>query len=52
MNKSKIAMWITYWPLSLLWSLIDDFIHKLIKEFVRRLQFLYDGIAKKVYAKI
>lgn len=48
-HKAKISLWITYWPFSLIWSLLNDFVHRIIKEIVHKLQWLYDSIGKKMF---
>jgi len=46
-NKNLIATWITYWPLSLLWSLIHDFVKQFIKKIITTFQGIYDNITRK-----
>jgi hypothetical protein len=48
-NKERITTWIIYWPLSMLWSLIRDFIHRMIQRLVKSLQKWYDGITKRAF---
>jgi hypothetical protein len=47
-HKNLIATWITYWPFSLLWSLLHDFIKQVMKKIVTMLQGVYDGITHKI----
>jgi hypothetical protein len=51
-SKGRIAMWITYWPISALWSLIDDLIHKLAKRIVEYFRTWYEAIAKRALKRI
>lgn len=51
-NKEKISVWIIYWPFSLLWALIHDFVRDLVEQFVIRFQKLYQSISDKAYKKI
>lgn len=48
-NKSKIAIWITYWPLSVIWSFLSDFIHRFMKQLVLKIKFIYDGISNRAF---
>jgi hypothetical protein len=47
-HKNLIATWITYWPFSLLWSLLHDFIKQVMKKIVTMLQGIYDGITRRI----
>jgi hypothetical protein len=51
-NKERISVWIIYWPFSLIWSLIHDFIQRLWEQFVIRFQKFYQGIADRAYKKL
>ena len=51
-NKERISVWIIYWPFSLLWSLIHDFIQRLWEQFVIRFQKFYQGISDRAYRKL
>jgi hypothetical protein len=48
-NKKKISMWITYWPVSMVWSLVNDFVKKFIRTLVMKCRVLYDGITKSAF---
>jgi hypothetical protein len=48
-NKGKITIWVTYWPLSLVWSLLNDLIKKLIHQIVIRFRKIYEGISNKAF---
>ena len=48
-NKNKISMWIIYWPTSLIWSLLNDFIKKAIDIMILKLRFIYDGMTKSAF---
>jgi hypothetical protein len=43
-NKTKISVWVMYWPISLIWSLVDDLIKKIIKQLVIFFKGIYDAI--------
>jgi len=51
-NKKKITIWVTYWPLSLIWSLLNDFVKKLMHLIVIRFHKVYEAIANKAYKEI
>ena len=51
-HKNLIATWITYWPFSLLWSLLHDFIKQVMKRVVTMLQGIYDGITRRIERNI
>lgn len=50
-HKHKITFWISYWPLFLIWSLIHDFIKRIIDLIVKRLKKIYVSITDNVYKK-
>jgi len=43
-NKGLITVWILYWPFSMLWSLVEDLMHEVLKWVVTRLRAVYDTI--------
>ncbi len=49
--KHKITIWISYWPLFLIWSLIHDVIKRIIDLIVKRLKKIYEAITDNVYKK-
>ena len=51
-NKERISVWIIYWPFSILWSFIHDFIQRLWEQFVIRFQRVYQGISDRAYSKV
>jgi hypothetical protein len=51
-NKSRISMWITFWPLSMLLSLMDDFIKRVANEIVEFLHKLYQSMIDKIFKNI
>ncbi len=51
-NKSKIGYWIAYWPWSLLWLVLCDFISGLTSFIVRKLGFIYSSISKGQFSDI
>ena len=43
-NKGLITVWILYWPISMLWSLVEDLMHEVLKWVIIRLRAVYDTI--------
>jgi len=48
-HKQKIAHWIIYWPISIFWSIIEDFLGKITKIIVFKIRFIYDAITEKAF---
>lgn len=46
-HTTRLIRWISYWPFSIWWTLLDE----PIKALVEKLGTSYDGIAKKIYEK-
>lgn len=51
-NKGKISIWIIYWPVSMIWSVINDFIKKFIKTVIMKLRVVYDSITKLAFKNV
>ncbi|KKM93267.1 hypothetical protein LCGC14_1210040 [marine sediment metagenome] len=51
-HKSRILTWMTYWPWSMVWTLINDPIKKLFRMIYRRLQRVYDKISESVWSGV
>jgi len=51
-SKALIAEWITYWPFSMVWAVLHDFIHRMIKRLVNAMQKAYDAITKRALRNI
>lgn len=51
-NKSRISMWIAYWPLSIITSLLEDFVKRIAREIVEALRKLYQSMVDKAFKKI
>ncbi|MBI2108785.1 MAG: hypothetical protein HYT93_01205 [Parcubacteria group bacterium] len=50
--KEKIVTWMTFWPWSVLWTLIDDFVFKVFNKIFYYIRGLYESIKKRVFASI
>jgi len=48
--KSRIYMWIAYWPWSLLWTAINDPVRKLVKGIYRSIASFLERRSKRVFA--
>jgi len=51
-SKKKITLWIMYWPISMIWSLLDDFVKKTIQHLVIKFQKLYQSIVDRAFRGI
>ena len=50
-HKNKITVWVMYWPLSAIWSLLDDFIKKMIRQIITSFQRFYQFISDRAFRK-
>lgn len=50
--KGRILMWMTYWPWSLLWTLINDMVKKLFRHIYYRIAGLLQSISNKAFAGV
>lgn len=48
-NKSRISRWMTFWPWSVLWTVLDDFVRNIFKRIQRRLNELMERIAARAF---
>lgn len=48
-NKGRITAWITYWPLSLAWTFLNDPVKKLVSWIYDKFQSVYVKIEESVY---
>lgn len=51
-HKGGIAIWVIYWPFSLVWSFINDFIKRVVRQIITCLKGWYQGIAYSAYQGI
>lgn len=51
-KKGKIVNWIILWPISLLWTLLDDFVKKIANKIVETLESIYNRITAFAYRDI
>ena len=51
-NKSRITIWMTYWPWSMTWTLINDPVKKMFRWVYHQLQAVYQSIADHGYRSV
>lgn len=51
-SKEKIIRWMTFWPWSMVWTLINDPIKKLFKSIYRRIEGLLQKISDNAWAGV
>jgi hypothetical protein len=51
-EKKKVTLWIMYWPMSMLWSLLDDFIKKMIRHLIIKFQKVYQYLTDRAFKDI
>jgi len=51
-SKKKISLWVMYWPVSAIWSLLDDFIKKMIRHLITKFQKIYQYISDRAFKGI
>lgn len=47
--KSSIINWISYWPCSMLWTLLDDFVTRIAKQIYNHISGTFNKISDKVF---
>jgi hypothetical protein len=50
--KGRIAGWISYWPISFIWSILNDFIKRMVRQLVDYLGDYYQGITNRIFNKL
>jgi hypothetical protein len=48
-HKSRVLVWLSYWPFSFIWTFAHDFVHKIGKMLVTALSSWYQAIADKFF---
>jgi hypothetical protein len=51
-HKKTISHWVLYWPISAIWSLIDDFVGKVLRIIIVRFRIIYEAITKNAFRGI
>jgi hypothetical protein len=49
-NKGKILRWMSFWPVSLIWSLINDFVKRVFKTIYQKIAGFLQRIADNMFA--
>lgn len=50
-NKSRIMRWMSFWPVSMLWSFLDDFVKRVFRTIYQRIHNFLQRIADNMWAK-
>jgi hypothetical protein len=48
-NKSRISRWMTFWPWSMVWTLLDDIVRNIFKRIQRALNELMERISTRAF---
>lgn len=51
-NKERITIWIGYWPFSILWTLMNDFVTKITKAIYNKIAGLFDKMSDNVFKEL
>lgn len=51
-NKTRVLVWMSYWPLSATWTIINDPIRKMYKHILYRLSGFYQGISDRMFPEL
>lgn len=51
-HKSRILTWMAYWPWSMFWTMINDFVKRVFKTIYEEIQVLFQKISDKVFAGV
>jgi predicted membrane protein len=51
-HKWSIIRWMSYWPISLVWSVIDDLVEKILRTIWNLLKNIYQKISDRVFKNI
>lgn len=51
-HKYDIMRWIGYWPFSLLWSLVDDFVKRISRAIYNLIHDIFQTIANKILSEL
>lgn len=51
-HKERILTWIAFWPTSVVWSLLDDFVREIAEKLFRAFSGTFQKISERVYSKV
>lgn len=51
-HKSDITFWISFWPVSMIWSIVHDFVERMINEIFNYFKSVYDNISRRMFRGI
>lgn len=50
-NKSKILRWMSFWPISLVWGIINDFVKRICKTIYARMASFLQRVSDNIFSK-
>jgi hypothetical protein len=51
-NKARVMRWMTFWPVSLIWSLINDFVKRVFRTIYQKIAGILQQIADNVFGSV
>lgn len=51
-NKQRIVRWISFWPVSLLWTIVDDFVKRIAEALYRMIAGWYQHVANLAWQSV
>ena len=51
-HKSSITTWIGYWPVSMIWTLLDDFVTKLIRTIYNSISGVFNRMSENMFKNV
>ncbi len=51
-NKSAIMSWIGYWPISMVWTLLDDFLTAIVKSIYNHISGVFNKMSDKMFQDV
>lgn len=48
-NKNRIITWMSYWPFSMIWTIINEPVRKIFKYIYSKIEGIYDKMSKSVF---
>jgi len=49
-NKNRIITWMSYWPFSMIWTMINEPVRKIFRYIYSKIEGIYDKMAKSVFS--
>ncbi len=51
-NKARIMRWMSFWPISMIWSFLDDFVKRVFKTIYQRIAGFLQRMADNMFGKL